>query len=126
MDCSTRAGCTVRGGAEAGPIVRGEREEKPLTLEARLLWGLGIREEGLHFPVVFWVRVVPGVPGFGAGVILTKRQAAERVTLIEDEKRVLHSGSVWGGNAQPCWTHSLHPPTAVGGGDPSMLAGAPV
>ena len=82
--------------------MRGEREEKPLTLEARPLWGLGIREEGLHFPVVFWVRVVPGVPGFGAGVILTKRQAAERVTLIEDEKRVLHSGSdggVWGKRA---------------------------
>lgn len=47
----------------------------------------------MHFPVVFWVRVVPGVPGFCAEVILTKRQAAGRVNLIEDEKRVLHSGS---------------------------------
>ena len=45
------------------------------------------------FPVVFWVRVVPGVPGFGAGMMLTKRQAAGRVNLIEDKKRVLHRGS---------------------------------
>ena len=39
MDSSNRAGCTVRGGAESGSIARGEREEKPLTLEARPLWG---------------------------------------------------------------------------------------
>lgn len=42
VDSSTRAGCTVlAGGRESGPIMDtdGEREEKPLTHEARPLWG---------------------------------------------------------------------------------------
>lgn len=36
------------------------------------------------FQVVFWVRVVPGVPGFGAGGD-AKEPAAGEVNLIEDE-----------------------------------------
>ena len=91
VDSSTRASCTgLVGGAESGPIVRGETPDS----RGEAAFGvLGIREERLLFPFVFWVRVVPGVPGFGAGMMLTKRQAAGRVNLIEDKKRVLHRGS---------------------------------
>lgn len=78
------------------------------------------------FQVVFWVRVVPGVPRFCAKVY-EYGQAAGRVNLIEDEKGATQRSEAGEGEMQPCWTHSPpSSPAAPGGGDTSVLAGAPV